>query len=137
MIDSIWHDLRFPPRNPRKNAGVTSVAILSLALGIGANTAIFSILDAVMLRYLPVRHPEELLRITMGKDTSAFTNALWEQVRDNQDVFSGTFAWATHKINIPAGGESQFVRGLWSSGAFFSTLGVEAQVGRTFSPADD
>src|SRR3954468_5998932 len=99
MIDSIWHDLRFPPRNPRKNAGVTSVAILSLALGIGANTAIFSILDAVMLRYLPVQHPEELMRIGMGKD-STFTNPMWEQVRDHQDIFSGAFAWATDRFNV-------------------------------------
>src|SRR4051812_39737595 len=107
MIDSIWQDLRYALRNLRKNAGVTSVAVLSLALGIGANTAIFSILDAVMLRYLPVKNPEQLVQISMDKQRS-FTNPIWEQFRDTQDVFSSAFVWSTARFNLNSGGESQF-----------------------------
>src|SRR5215217_3655860 len=119
MLESIWQDLRFAIRNLGKNAGISSVAVLSLALGIGANTAIFSILDAVMLRYLPVRNPEQLVQIQIGKSGSV-TNPIWEQIRDRQDLFSGVFAWSTDRFNVAPGGESQFVDGLWASGGFFS-----------------
>ena len=67
MLDDLWQDLRYAARDIRGNSGFAAVAVLSLALGIGANTAIFSLIDAVMLRSLPVSHPEELLQLTMGK----------------------------------------------------------------------
>ena len=66
MFDSFWHDLRYAMRALSGSPGFTAVAILSLALGIGANTAIFSLIDAVMLKTLPVTHPEQLLQVTMG-----------------------------------------------------------------------
>ncbi|MGH9667895.1 MAG: ABC transporter permease, partial [Bryobacteraceae bacterium] len=90
MLDSLWQDLRYAIRALRSSPGFTAVAILSLALGIGANTAIFSLIDAVMLKSLPVSHPEQLLQVTMGTGQYP-SNLIWEQIRDRQDVFSGIF----------------------------------------------
>src|SRR6266849_1336819 len=99
MLDALLQDIRYALRTLRTSPGFAAVAILSLALGIGANTAIFSLIDAVMLKYLPVIHPEELLQITMGKDDSYYTNPIWEQLRDRQDIFSGVFAYSTPRFN--------------------------------------
>ena len=95
MLEDLWQDLRYAVRDIRGNPGFIAVAVLSLALGIGANTAIFSLIDAVMLRSLPVSHPEELIQLTMGKQAYAegYMNPVWEQVRDRQDVFLGVFAY--------------------------------------------
>ena len=83
MIDSFMQDVRYALRAMKANPAFTLVAVLSLALGIGANTAIFSLLDAVILKYLPVRHPEELLRANVGKD-GGISNPLWEALRERQ-----------------------------------------------------
>ena len=72
---------------------------LSLALGIGANTAIFSLIDSVILKTLPVSHPEQLLQVTIG-DNPFFTNPIWEQLRDRQDAFSGIFAYGFERFNL-------------------------------------
>jgi predicted permease len=130
-------DLRYAVRALRTSPAFTAVAVLSLALGIGANTAIFSLIDAVMLKYLPVSHPEELVQVTMGQQGGMFTNPIWEQLRDRQDVFSGVLAYGTTRFNLTAGGESRYAQGNWASGDFFSTLGVRAVLGRTFTAADD
>ena len=94
MLDAFLQDLRYAVRALRTTPGFAAVAILSLALGIGANTAIFSLIDSVVLKFLPVNHPEELVQITMGPGDTNFTNPIWEQVRDRQDVFSGAFAYS-------------------------------------------
>jgi predicted permease len=112
------------------------VAILSLALGIGANTAIFSLIDSVILKTLPVNHPEQLVQVAMGKNQS-FTNPIWEQLRDRQDVFSGIFAYGGARFNLAAGGEARYAQGNYVSGQFFDTLGLHAIAGRTFNPSDD
>jgi ABC-type antimicrobial peptide transport system permease subunit len=129
-------DIRFALRLLKSSPGFTAVAILSLALGIGANTAIFSIMDAVMLKMLPVKNPQELVQVNIGKGGS-FTNPIWEQLRDRQDVFSGVFAWSTERYNLASGGEAQYVDGLMASGAYFETLGVPPAAGRLFGRADD
>src|ERR1700683_5865473 len=118
--------------------GYAAVAILPLALGIGANTAIFSLIDSLLLKALPVSHPEQLLQVTMGKD-EYFTNPIWEQLRDRQDVFSGIFAYgmAGGRFNLAAGGEARYAHGNVASGQFFDTLGLHAMIGRTFTMADD
>ncbi len=85
----MFQDLRYAIRALRSSPGFAVVAILSLALGIGANTAIFSLIDSVMLRTLPVSHPEQLVQLTTAVYRDAYTNLLWEQIRDRQDVFSG------------------------------------------------
>jgi len=115
-----------------------AAAILSLALGIGANTAIFSLIDAVILKSLPVRHPEELLQVMMGKQSyGGFSNPTWEHLRDRQDVFSGIFAYGRWGFNLANGGEARTVNGVYVSGQYFDTLGVHAVLGRTLTPADD
>jgi putative ABC transport system permease protein len=137
MLDSFVQDLRYAIRTLRTSPGFAMVAIFSLALGIGANTAIFSLIDAVMLKYLPVTRPEELLQVVMNDDNGSFTNPLWEQVRDRQDAMSGVFAFGSTRFNLTAGGEARYAQGTFASGGFFAALEVAAVLGRTFTPADD
>ena len=92
-IDILLQDLRYGLRGMRRSPALTAVAVLSLALGIGANTAIFSLIYSVMLKSLPVSHPEELLQVTKAGHRDSFSNPVWEQIRDRQDVFSGVFAY--------------------------------------------
>src|SRR6516165_4954035 len=103
MPDAILQDVRYAIRALRSSPGFAAVAILSLALGIGANTAIFSLIDSVMLKFLPVNHPEQLVQITMGKGDTSYTNPIWEQLRDRQDVFTGIFAYSTARFNLARG----------------------------------
>jgi predicted permease len=130
-------DLRDAFRALRSTPIVTAVAILSLALGIGANTAIFSLINALMLRSLPVKEPQRLVQLLAGTGPS-WTNPLWEQIRErDRQIFDGAFAYSTPRFNLAAGGETQFVNGVMASGEYFDVLGVRAIVGRTFGPADD
>jgi putative ABC transport system permease protein len=112
---------------------VTAVAVLSLALGVGANTAIFSILDSLMLRTLPVENPKHLALLDRG----SWTNPIWEAIRARQDVFEGAMAWSSTRFNLAQGGQAELVDGIWASGGFFDVLGVQAILGRTFSIEDD
>ena len=142
-LESLAQDVRYALRTFARNPAFTAVAVLTLALGIGTNTAIFSLMDAVMLRYLPVQRPEELLQVgtrhpKWGEDVAKyFTNPLWEQLRDQQDVFSSVFAWSLDDFDLAQGGPVQPVKGLWASGEFFSTLGLRPAAGRLLSAADD
>ena len=141
-------DLRHGGRLLRLDPGFAVVAILSLALGIGANTAIFQLLDAVRLRLLPVANPRQLAAVrvednTFGR-TGGFTGrnpqltfALWEQIRDQQRAFSSIAAWGSEQLNSSSGGEARYVDVLWVSGGFFSTLGLQPRIGRLLSAADD
>jgi putative ABC transport system permease protein len=105
VFDGVLQDLRYALRALRKSPVFAAAAILSLALGIGANTAIFSLIDALTLKSLPVPHPEELLQVMMGKQSYiGFTNPTWEHLRDRQDVFSGIFAYGRWGFNLSAGG---------------------------------
>ena len=126
-------DLRLAFRALRATPVVSLVAVLSLALGIGANTAIFSIVDTLVLRALPVKEPRQLVILTNG----SWTNPIWEQIRDRGELFDGAFAWSTNRFNLAAGGETEFIDGIWASGAMFETLGVAPVLGRTFTAADD
>jgi len=143
MLESLIQDIGYGLRMLRKDRGFTVVAVLTLALGVGANTAIFSLLDTVMLRFLPVERPQELVHVQMrtphgGSEARAsFTNRLWEQLRDRQDVFSGVFAWSNTRFNLAPGGAVHYADGLWVSGDFFRTLGVHPATGRLFAVADD
>ena len=133
------HDLRLALRSLRATPVVSVVAALSLALGIGANTAIFSLVNSLMLRALPVKQPQQLALITddTSRGINSWTNPIWEQIRQRREVFDGAFAWSTSRFNLSAGGETQFVDGIWASGRMFETLGVPAMLGRTFTDADD
>ena len=120
------------------NPGLTATAVLSLALGIGANTAIFSILNAVLLRSLPVEDPQRLVQVRMGTEgDDELTNPIWEQVRDRQTAFSGALAYAPDRFDLADGGESRNAVGLWVSGDFFRVLGVPAIEGRVFTHDED
>jgi len=136
MLAALLSDFRYALRSLRSSPGFAAVAILSLALGIGANTAIFSLINEVALKTLPVSHPEELLEVNKGMG-GGMTNPVWEQIRDHQDVFSSVFAYSTEGFNLAPGGEARYVRGDYVSGRFFETLGVTAARGRTIQAADD
>ena len=113
---------------------VTSVAVLSIALAIGANTALFSILSALVLRPLPVRNPEQL--VTEVNDS--WTNPIWESLRARQaQIAAGGFAWSNERFNLSSGLDVEMVDGVLASGGIFDVLGVPAHRGRTFVPADD
>jgi predicted permease len=140
MFDALLQDIRYAVRALRTSPGFAAVAILSMALGIGANTAIFSLIDSVILKALPVSHPEQLLQVTTGKDvlfTDFVTNAMWEQLRDRQDVFSGIFALGRARFNLAPTGETRYTQANYASGQFFDTLGLHAMIGRTFTTSDD
>ena len=132
-------DLRDAFRALKATPIVTVVAILSLALGIGANTAIFSILDSLMLRTLPVREPQRLGLLGQAdtRRNTSWTNPIWEQVRERQSLFDGAFAWSGMRFNLAQGGPTELVDGMWASGGLFEVLGVPAILGRTFTAADD
>ncbi|ABF40287.1 ABC efflux pump, inner membrane subunit [Candidatus Koribacter versatilis Ellin345] len=140
-------DLRYAVRALRASPIFSAVCIASLALGIGANTAIFQLLDAVRMRLLPVRNPQELAMIrptNLGRtghgagDFSYMTNGLWMQVKQQQQGFSDVFAfggWPT--FNLANGGEARYAHGLWVSGEFFDALGVQPLLGRVLHAPDD
>lgn len=136
-LESVGQDVRYALRMMRASPGFTAVAILSLALGIGANTAIFSLIDTVLLRYLPVNHPEQLVQVKIAGFGGTHTNPIWEQLRDRQDVFSGFFAYGTERFNLSPGGEARYAPGDWVSGDYFNALGVRPFIGRTLMPQDD
>ena len=148
FLETVWQDLRYGARLLRLNPAFAAVAILSLALGVGANTAIFQILDAVRIRALPVSHPEQLAEVRIiGEDNgrsgsfngrrSMLTNPLWERIRDRQEAFSEIFAWGSVNFEMSSGGESRSAEGLWVSGDFYHTLGVRPLIGRLLASNDD
>jgi putative ABC transport system permease protein len=131
-------DFRDAFRALRATPVVSAVAILSLALGIGANTAIFSLVNSLMLRSLPVKEPQQLVQVMGGSTRASWSNPLWEQLRDqHQSLFSGAFAYTTQRYNLARGGEAQMVSGIMASGRFFEVLGVPAILGRTFTTDND
>ena len=144
---NFFRDLLYGVRMLRKSPGFTLVAVFTLALGVGANTAIFQLIDAVRLRALPVEDPGRLVGVQladMSKARGAFTsdypivtNGIWEQVRDRQEAFEGVFAWGSDTLNLSRGGEARFARAMWVSGDFFNTLGVRPAMGRVLTRDDD
>jgi len=146
-MKNLFRDLFYGVRMLRKSPGFTLVAVLTLALGVGANTAIFQLIDAVRLRALPVEDPQRLVGVQladMSKARGAFasdypivTNRIWEQVRDRQEAFQGIFAWGPDTLNLSRGGEARFARAMWVSGDFFNVLGVRPELGRVLNADDD
>jgi predicted permease len=140
-LDEIGQNVRFGARALVKNPGFTTVVVLTLAFGIGANTAIFSIIDSLLLRPLPVREPSQLALLNNEEPNGGqqtWTYPIWEQIREHGAAFGGVGAWATDSgFNLSQGGEMNIVNGLWVSGELFNVLGVPAALGRTFSAKDD
>lgn len=145
--DYLLRDLRYGIRSLRAAPGFTVVAIASLGLGIGANTAMFQLFEAIRLRTLPVQKPWELVDVTVNAPqgrTGRFngrrpmlTDALWERIRDQQQAFSSMFAFSSVRANIAPEGQARRVETLYLSGSAFSTLGVGAALGRLITEADD
>jgi len=146
-MDALIKDLRFGLRQLGLNPMFTAVAVLSLALGIGANTAIFQLIDAIRLRALPVGNPQELAYIDFMKDSkrsgwwstrsAVFTSAQWDSLRAHQEAFSGMIAWSAKEFNLAQEGKARYTEGLFVNGDFFNVLRVPAAIGRTFTKEDD
>jgi putative ABC transport system permease protein len=140
-------DLRFGLRQLSLNPMFTAVAVLSLALGIGANTAIFQLIDAIRLRALPVANPQELgyLDYADGSKRSGwwstrsanFTSANWDSIGRNQQAFSDVIAWSAKQFNLTLEGKARYAEGLFVSADFFRVLGARAAIGRVFAVEDD
>jgi len=135
------HDIRLAIRSLRSAPIVSIVAALSLALGIGANTAIFSLVNSLLLRSLPVADPSRLVVVNDAGVTSpgiqSWTFAIWDNIRQRSKPFDGAFAWSSQRFNLAKAGEQQPVDGMYVTGAYFATLGVPALIGRTITEADD
>ena len=141
-LEVLAQDVRYAVRLLRRAPAFTAVAVITLALGIGANTAIFSIVDSLLLRDLPVKEPGRLAVLTDDRmliEGNTWTYPIWERVRERTEIFADAFAWSTlgARFNLAQGGESRYVTGLWASAGMFTTLGVPASLGRTFTAADD
>ena len=146
-LEHLAQDLRYALRTFRRNPGFALVAILSLTIGVGANTALFQVVDAVRLRSLPVSDPQGLYQLRLVDMDGArgnfetwrpaVTYPIWHAVETRQQAFSGLFAWATDDFSLTTGGELRPVTGLWVSGGFFDVLGLKPAAGRLLSAGDD
>ena len=126
--------MRAALRGLRKSPGFALVAIGTLALGIGANTALFSIFSSLILRPLPVRDPGSLALLTNG----SWSYPIWEEIRAREtELFDGAFAWSGQSFDLSPSGQSDPVDGAYVSGRLFDVLGVTAIRGRMITPADD
>jgi putative ABC transport system permease protein len=146
LLAGVQRDVRLGARLLRANPAFALVAILSLALGIGANAAIFELLDAVLLRTLPVAAPEQLAEIRVNHEgrigssvarQQDFSSAQWKEVEKEQQGFSEIAAWSTEGFNLGRGGEARYAKGLWVSGDFFRVLQMRPELGRLLTKSDD
>jgi hypothetical protein len=134
LVDEIADDLRNGVRQIARNPGFTAIAVLTLALGIGANTALFSIFNSLILRPLPVRDPGSLALLTDG----SWSYPIWNEIATREtELFDGALAWSAQRFDLSAGGQTDPVDGAFVSGRLFDVLGVAGFRGRMLSPADD
>src|SRR5262245_10865170 len=144
-MQTLWQDMRYGARMLWKKPGFTLIAVLTLSLGIGANTAIFTLVNAVFLQPLPVAEPARLMSVfgTDEKnrgDQTNFSPMSWlnfKDYRDQNDVFTGMIAFQFLGLNFSGGGEPQQINGMIVTGNYFDVLGVKAAIGRTFLPEED
>src|SRR6476646_6913420 len=145
-IEDALTDLRYAARTLRANPGFTAVALLTLSLGLGANSAIFQLLDAVRLRSLPVQDPQQLAEVHivggnhgmgLNQDYGELTRPLWREIRNKQHAFSAMFAWNVNQRYLGQGSQMRRFNGLWVSGDFFNVLGVRPWRGRLLMPQDE
>jgi len=140
----IGQDLRSAIRVLKRAPAVTAVVVLSLGLGIGANTSVFTLLNSLLFRKMPVAEPERLVTVSsdFANSRGYFAGAgwnypMWEKLQARPDLFDGSLAWSGRQVALGQGAQSDVVNGLFVSGGFFKTLGVPAQYGRVFTQADD
>jgi predicted permease len=133
-VDRLRQDLRAAGRGLLKSRGFTVVTVTTLALGIGANAALFSIFNSLILRPLPVRDPERLVLLAGG----SWTYPIWQEIgRFDGRIFDGVFAWSSERFDLAGGGQTEYVDGAYISGRAFDVLGVAAVRGRMLAAADD
>jgi putative ABC transport system permease protein len=141
VLDDVGRDVRYAFRLFGRERTFAMVIIGTLALGIGANAAIFSIVDSLLLRTLPIEEPERLARLTDAppSDQETWTYPIWAEIQRHADRFAGAFAWSRFDadFNMSAGGETQYVNGVLASAGSLDVLGVTPAVGRLFVPSDD
>jgi putative ABC transport system permease protein len=148
LVETAWRDLRYAVRTLARSPIFTIVAVVSLTLGIGANTAMFQLLNALLLRSLPVASPHELVEVRMpDRDLDvargnfprypAISYPLFQLLRERQQAFSAMFGWADEPFNLAPSGEVRRAQGLWVSGDFFPVLGLAPALGRLFTATDD
>ena len=159
-MNSLWQDLRYGLQMLVKHPGFTAIAVLTIALGVGANTALFSVVDAVLLKKLPVKEPDQLVlfRATWDREKfspgnytgsnqrdpatgltngTSFPFQTFSRLREDRGALSDVFAFASVDLNLNAGGQAEVVSGQVVSGNYYSTLGVPALIGRTITDSDD
>jgi putative ABC transport system permease protein len=146
-LEHVAQDVRYAFRIFRRNPGFALVAILSLALGVGVNTALFQVVDAVRLRSLPVADPAGLYQVRLADMDGArgnfetwrpsVTYPIWTAIQARQQAFSGLSAWGTDEFNLTDGGEMRSAQGLWVTGNLFGTLGLKPAIGRLLTAEDD
>lgn len=140
MAGDLITDLRYGARMLVRNPGFTLIAVMSLALGIGANTAIFSLVNATLLRQLPVASPDRLLYVYDGDPGAVFSYPGYSELHDQNQAFDSLIAWGGISASLNSDQQTEgadLVTGAIVTGNFFETLGVRAALGRVFSPADD
>lgn len=148
IVDAVWQDLRYGARLLVKHPAFALVAIVTLALGTGANAAIFQLVNAVRLRPIPVERPEELVSLGVnhhghGRTGTAygprpiFTEPIYRELERQQQAFSGLIAWGSDSWDLAMQGELSPARGFYVSGSYFDVLGVPPYIGRAITPADD
>ena len=147
-VSTLWQDTRYALRGLAKTPLFTGTALISLALGIGANTAVFSLMDQVLLRALPIKHPEQLVLFsspgtrsgwmqTNYEDQYVFSYPEYKEFRDRAVGFNGVVARTADFITISWKGQSDRAYGETVSGNYFETLGVQTEIGRPLTPDDD
>ncbi|MBS1812746.1 MAG: ABC transporter permease [Acidobacteria bacterium] len=138
--DEMMQDLRYGMRMLRKHKGFSAVAVLTLALGIGANTAIFSLLNTALLRPLPIAQPEQMVSISQGEGNGRFSGVSYpnyRDVRDRNDVFAGVIGYRFAPLSLSHDGINERLWGYVVSGNYFDVLGVKPLLGRVITPEDD
>jgi predicted permease len=137
-MQTLWQDLRYGARMLRKNPGFTLIAVLTLALGIGANTAIFSFVNMALLRPLPVERPEQLVSLNdVALNLPAISYPNYRDFRDRNNSFSGMLAYRYTVLGLSVNGVNEGVWGYLATGNYFELLGVKPVLGRFFTPDDD
>jgi predicted permease len=141
QLETLWRDLRYGLRMLRRSPGFSTVAVLLLALGIGANTAIFSVVDAVLLKMLPVKDPEQLVLLSHNwkhGDNDSFSYSVYERFRDHNQALSGVLAYYPLRLTVSVDGQPEpAINGQLVTGSYYQLLGVNAALGRTIAPEDD
>jgi hypothetical protein len=136
-VESFWKDVQYALRRLRHTPGFTLVAVMSLALGIGANTAIFSVVNAALIRQLPVRDPAGLFYVRGGGPSQVFSYPDFDEIRRNNTVFSAMTAWGGITVSMGSDDNAALASGAIVTGNYFDLLGVHAVLGRVIGPADD